>query len=58
MLIYTTASGVNIHVHIVEDCGLVNGRDGTKWHKVLCRPIGFNNCPLMILDRNKLKDIK
>jgi hypothetical protein len=51
---YTNEAGKEITVWIKEDCGLVNGLD-RQWHKVVCKPIGFNNCPSMILDKGKLK---
>ena len=50
---YTNESGQKITVYIVEDCGLVNGKE-KQWHKVLCKPIGFNNAPLMVLDKQRL----
>ena len=53
---YHTASGQSIRVFIVQDCGMVNGQY-MPWHKVYARPIGMNNCPLMILDLNTLTAI-
>lgn len=46
---YTNKTGQKISVQIVEDCGMVNGRE-SQWHKVICRPIGFNNSIPMSLD--------
>ncbi len=52
--IYTNPEGQKITVYVIEDCGDMQDRDGQEWRKVLCRPIGFNNAPLMSLDFNKL----
>lgn len=52
--IYTNESGQEITVWIKEDCGMVNGRE-KPWHKVICKPIGFNNSPIMVLDKGSLK---
>jgi hypothetical protein len=46
---YHTPSGDSIPVFIVEDCGIVQGQY-SPWHKVLAKPVGFNNCPTMVLD--------
>lgn len=46
---YTNEAGQKITVWIEQDCGMVNGKE-KPWHKVICRPIGFNNCPPMVLD--------
>lgn len=53
---YKTQNGLSVTVWIKEDCGLVNGKD-KQWHKVICKPIGFNNCPSMILDMASLTPI-
>lgn len=50
---YTTGKGDKITVYIEKDAGLVNGLNG-QWHKVICRPIGFNNSIPMTLDKSKL----
>lgn len=50
---YTNESGQKISVTIEQDCGMVNGRNN-QWHKVICRPIGFNNSIPMILDKATL----
>ena len=50
---YHTDSGDRIPVFITKDCGIVQGQHA-PWHKVLCKPIGFNNCPTMVLDFSTL----
>ena len=55
---YISESGTRILVSIHEDRGMVNGPDGVPWHKVTAHPIGFNNCPLMVLDFDKLEEEK
>jgi len=50
---HTNFSGQTISVIITEDCGIVNGKKA-QWHKVLCKPIGFNNSPTLALDFNEL----
>jgi hypothetical protein len=55
--IYTTLEGREVEVWIKEDCGIVTGLD-KAWRKVICKPIGFNNCPNMILDFDKLKPMQ
>lgn len=51
---YTTPQGKGVSVYVVEDCGMLSDQAGGQWHKVLCKPIGFNNAPIMSLDFNKL----
>ncbi len=51
---YTNETGQKITVYIIEDCGEMKNQWGNTWHKVLCKPIGFNNAPVMSLDKNKL----
>ncbi len=50
---YTNKTGQKISVTIEQDCGMVNGKDN-QWHKVICRPIGFNNSIPMTLDKSTL----
>lgn len=47
--IYMTEKGHAVPVWIIEDCGMVQGKQA-PWHKVKARPIGFQNCPVMSLD--------
>jgi hypothetical protein len=54
----TDTNGHKITLSIVSDCGLVNNERGGTWRKVICRPIGLNNCPPLTLDFTRLYAVR
>lgn len=53
--IYTNESGQEIPVIIVADHGMINKKGSGQWHKVECRPLGFNNTLPLFLDMATLR---
>jgi len=55
-MIYTTQTGKTILVEVIKDCGMVRNEGGHEWHKMICRPVGFNNSLLMVVGAHSLKE--